>query len=141
MLLLFKIRSCINTLSVLNCIGLVLSLFSTCLKFSLHCALKVDSVFLLIYLINKMKKIIKSSLDVQDYPKNRHPGWSRGSIAYHAGEHASTLTEHWQYLLLLAVGLDTVNKDHPHNSQVFVVVAGSLRHVFLCVCFWFTPAV
>lgn len=22
----------------------------------------------------------------QDYPKNRHPGWSRGSIAYHAGE-------------------------------------------------------
>lgn len=22
---------------------------------------------------------------VQDYPKNRHPGWSRGSIAYHAG--------------------------------------------------------
>lgn len=23
---------------------------------------------------------------VQDYPKNRHPGWSRGSVAYHAGE-------------------------------------------------------
>ncbi|NXX78142.1 SPRY3 protein, partial [Urocolius indicus] len=22
----------------------------------------------------------------QDYPKNRHPGWSRGSVAYHAGE-------------------------------------------------------
>lgn len=68
----------------------------------------VQSVFLLIYLINKTKKIIKSSLDVQDYPKNRHPGWSRGSIAYHAGEHATTFTEHWQYLLLLAVGLDTV---------------------------------
>lgn len=23
---------------------------------------------------------------LQDYPKNRHPGWSRGSVAYHAGE-------------------------------------------------------
>lgn len=23
---------------------------------------------------------------MQDYPKNRHPGWSRGSVAYHAGE-------------------------------------------------------
>lgn len=34
-----------------------------------------------------------------------------------------------------------VNKDHPHNSQGFVVVAGSLTHVFLCVCSWFTPAV
>lgn len=23
---------------------------------------------------------------LQDYPKNRHPGWSQGSVAYHAGE-------------------------------------------------------
>ncbi|NXP64389.1 SPRY3 protein, partial [Chloropsis cyanopogon] len=22
----------------------------------------------------------------QDYPKNRHPGWSRGSVAYHADD-------------------------------------------------------
>ncbi|XP_046896713.1 SPRY domain-containing protein 3 isoform X4 [Hypomesus transpacificus] len=24
--------------------------------------------------------------DVRDYPKNRHPGWSRGSVAYHADD-------------------------------------------------------
>lgn len=22
----------------------------------------------------------------QNYPKNRHPGWNKGSVAYHAGQ-------------------------------------------------------
>lgn len=76
---------------------------------------------------------------MQDYPKNRHPGWSRGSIAYHAGEHATTFTKHSQYLFQLAVGLHTLLISTIRTSTV--VLAGSLTHVFLCVCFCFTAAV
>uniref|UniRef100_A0A8D0HJF3 SPRY domain containing 3 n=1 Tax=Sphenodon punctatus TaxID=8508 RepID=A0A8D0HJF3_SPHPU len=32
------------------------------------------------------KCYIALGLARKDYPKNRHPGWSRGSVAYHAGE-------------------------------------------------------
>ncbi|XP_037832750.1 SPRY domain-containing protein 3-like [Kryptolebias marmoratus] len=32
------------------------------------------------------KCYIALGLAKKDYPKNRHPDWSRGSVAYHAGE-------------------------------------------------------
>lgn len=36
--------------------------------------------------VHTTSAVMHDVLCLQDYPRNRHPGWSRGSAAYHAGQ-------------------------------------------------------
>lgn len=38
-----------------------------------------------IIILSHSSCLMELSLYSQDYPKHRHPGWNKGSIAYHAG--------------------------------------------------------
>lgn len=56
---------------------------------------------------------------LQDYPKNRHPGWSQGSVAYHAGE---TWCSSSHFLCAL----------HHNFSVLFVNISLCPSSTFLC---------